>query len=179
MRVEGCYPYIWMHTVSCLGQEITEKYSLFCGKLLYWCVLLGLSYVIQKDLLWSKSKFQSEFIFSDEVYPKMRHPQFFRWPVLSEASVNFEASSYFQMRCTLRRDGPPVFEMTYPYVELGPLFFRWGVPSDKMELRFEIHVRSDAPSVVVVVTVSCCYCLGIVIVHVQLQMNHINNNIAL
>ena len=44
------------------------------------------------------------------------------------------------------------------------------------ELRFEIHVRSDAPSVVVVVTVSCCCCLGIVLVHVQLQMNHNNNN---
>ena len=62
--------------------------------------LLGLSYVIRKDLLWSKSKFRSEFIFSDEVYPKMRYP--------------------------------PSFSDNLSHVELGPLFFRWSVPSDKM-----------------------------------------------
>ena len=47
------------------------------------------------------------------------------------------------------------------------------------ELRFEIDVGSDGPPVVVVVaavTVSCCCCPAIVIVHVQLQMNHKNNN---
>ena len=46
------------------------------------------------------------------------------------------------------------------------------------ELRFEIDVKSDGPPSVVVaaaVTVSCCCCPGIVIVHVQLQMNHNNN----
>ena len=46
------------------------------------------------------------------------------------------------------------------------------------ELRFEIDVRSDGPPVVVVVavTVSCWCCPGIVIVHVQLQMNHNTKN---
>ena len=49
------------------------------------------------------------------------------------------------------------------------------------ELRFEIDVRSDGPPVVVVVvvvavTISCCCCPAIVIGHVQIQMNHSNNN---
>ena len=45
------------------------------------------------------------------------------------------------------------------------------------ELRFEIDVRSDGPPCCCcAVTVSCCCCPAIVIVHVQLQMNHKNNN---
>ena len=41
------------------------------------------------------------------------------------------------------------------------------------ELIFEIDLRSDGPPVIVV-TVSCCCCPAIVIVHVQLQINHNN-----
>ena len=46
---------------------------------------------------------------------------------LENLALCFSDEVYPKMRWT-----PPVFQMTCPHVELGPLFFRWGVPSDKM-----------------------------------------------
>ena len=89
--------------------------------------LLGLSYVIRKDLLWSKSQTRNEFILSDEVYPQTSCPP--RKTVSdSRSSIEWSMSS---VRAHLKRSA-----------QLGQIF-RWGVPSDELTPHVKLSVTAD------------------------------------